>query len=131
MSTPYDALPQLPSFTLTSKAVTDGQPLANDQVSGIMGAGGSDVSPDLAWSGFPEETRSFAVTMYVSLYGKHPFTFTNLPNDVQVLQFERLNLAAGDELRFGVMKGGTMYRGLTKKDPYRVADPVAWMANLS
>ncbi len=31
----------------------------------------------------------------------------------------------------GVMKGGTMYRGLTKKDPYRVADPVAWMANLS
>jgi Raf kinase inhibitor-like YbhB/YbcL family protein len=64
MSSPYDALPQLPTFTLTSKAITDGQPLGNDQVSGIMGAGGSDISPDLAWSGFPEETRSFAVTMY-------------------------------------------------------------------
>ena len=64
MSTPYDNLPQLPTFTLTSKAVTDGQPLGNDQVSGIMGARGSDVSPDLTWSGFPEETRSFAVTMY-------------------------------------------------------------------
>jgi Raf kinase inhibitor-like YbhB/YbcL family protein len=64
MATPYDALPQLPTFTLTSKAVTDGQPFGNDQVSGIMGAGGSDVSPDLTWSGFPEETRSFAVTMY-------------------------------------------------------------------
>ena len=61
---PYDFLPKLPSFTLTSESVTDGQPLANDQVSGIMGAGGSDVSPQLCWSGFPEETRSFAVTMY-------------------------------------------------------------------
>lgn len=30
-------------------------------------------------------------------------------NDVQVLQFERLNVAAGDELRFGVIKGGTKY----------------------
>ena len=29
-----------------------------------MGAGGSDVSPQLSWSGFPETTRSFAVTMY-------------------------------------------------------------------
>ena len=61
---PYDFLPKLPTFTLTSESVTDGQPLANDQVSGIMGAGGSDVSPQLSWSGFPEETRSFAVTVY-------------------------------------------------------------------
>jgi len=36
---PYEFLPKLPSFTLTSESVTDGQPLANDQVSGIMGAG--------------------------------------------------------------------------------------------
>src|SRR3978361_1341738 len=64
MSTPYDNLPKLPLFTLTSESVTDGQPLANDQVSGIMGAGGSDISPQLSWSGFPEETRSFAVTVY-------------------------------------------------------------------
>ena len=56
---PYDFLPKLPSFTLTSESVTDGQPLANDQVSGIMGAGGSDISPQLSWSGFPENTKSF------------------------------------------------------------------------
>src|SRR6202171_3483635 len=61
---PYDFLPQLPTFTLTSESVTDGQPLANDQVSGIMGAGGEDESPQLSWSGFPEGTRSFAVTVY-------------------------------------------------------------------
>lgn len=64
MSTPYDSLPKLPSFTLTSDSVTDGEQLGNDQVSGIMGAGGSDVSPQLSWSGFPAETRSFAVTVY-------------------------------------------------------------------
>ncbi|CPZ73561.1 phospholipid-binding protein%2C PBP family [Mycobacteroides abscessus] len=64
MASPYDALPQLPTFTLTSASVTDGQPLSLDQVSGIMGAGGQDVSPELSWSGFPEETQSFAVTVY-------------------------------------------------------------------
>jgi Raf kinase inhibitor-like YbhB/YbcL family protein len=61
---PYEFLPELPSFTLSSNTITDGQKLGNDQVSGIMGAGGNDVSPHLTWSGFPEETRSFAVTMY-------------------------------------------------------------------
>lgn len=61
---PYDFLPKLPVFTLTSTDIKDGQPLRNAQVSGIMGAGGEDVSPQLSWSGFPEETRSFAVTVY-------------------------------------------------------------------
>ena len=61
---PYASLPKLPTFTLTSQSVTDGQPLAKPQVSGIMGAGGEDVSPQLSWSGFPDGTRSFAVTVY-------------------------------------------------------------------
>lgn len=64
MPSPYDALPPLPTFTLTSESVADGQPLANAQVSGIFGAGGQDESPELSWSGFPEETQSFAVTVY-------------------------------------------------------------------
>lgn len=61
---PYDFLPKLPTFTLTSDDISDGRPLKNQQVSGIMGAGGEDASPQLSWSGFPEETRSFAVTVY-------------------------------------------------------------------
>lgn len=63
---PYDDLPQLPGFTLTSQDVTDGGALAAPQVSGIMGAGGEDVSPQLSWSGFPAETKSFAVTVFDS-----------------------------------------------------------------
>ncbi|MFT4199392.1 YbhB/YbcL family Raf kinase inhibitor-like protein [Gordonia sp. (in: high G+C Gram-positive bacteria)] len=61
---PYAALPQLPGFSLTSTDLADGAALAPAQVSGIMGAGGQDVSPQLSWSGFPETTRSFAVTVY-------------------------------------------------------------------
>ena len=61
---PYDELPAVPSFAVTSTDVADGQELPTPQVSGVMGAGGEDKSPHLEWSGFPEGTRSFAVTVY-------------------------------------------------------------------
>jgi len=47
----------VPSFTLTSDDFADGQPLPPAQT-----ALGGSVSPSLAWSGFPEGTKSFLVT---------------------------------------------------------------------
>src|SRR5690242_15851165 len=64
MASPYDIIGVVPSFALTSTDIADGERLARGQVSGIMGAGGSDTSPQLSWSGFPTETKSFAVTVY-------------------------------------------------------------------
>ena len=61
---PYDALPKVATFTLTSTDIRDGETLPTPQVSGIFGAGGSDTSPQLSWSGFPAGTKSFAVTVY-------------------------------------------------------------------
>jgi Raf kinase inhibitor-like YbhB/YbcL family protein len=61
---PYDFLPQVPTFEVTSTDIGHGKELARPHVSGIMGAGGEDASPQLSWSGFPAETKSFAVTVF-------------------------------------------------------------------
>ena len=56
---PYDLLPQVPSFTVTSYDVTDGQPIKADQV-----AAEGNTSPQLSLSGAPEGTESFTVTCF-------------------------------------------------------------------
>jgi Raf kinase inhibitor-like YbhB/YbcL family protein len=61
---PYDFLPQVPSFSVTSTDCTHGEVMPMPHVSGAMGAGGEDVSPQLSWSGFPEGTQGFAVTCF-------------------------------------------------------------------
>lgn len=62
---PYTFLPEVPTFHVTSTDIVDGKTLDVPQASGAFGVpGGADRSPQLSWSGFPVETKSFVVTVY-------------------------------------------------------------------
>lgn len=56
---PYDLLPPVASFTVTSTDVSDGRPLRPDQV-----ASAGNTSPQLSGSGAPEGTASYVVTCF-------------------------------------------------------------------
>ncbi len=56
---PYPLLPAAASFTVTSEDVSDGAPLKDDQVAAL-----GNTSPQLAWAGAPEGTRSYVVTCF-------------------------------------------------------------------
>ncbi|MGN6315597.1 YbhB/YbcL family Raf kinase inhibitor-like protein [Trinickia sp.] len=52
------------TFTLTSPEFTDQGELSKAHEYNDFGGNGANRSPELAWSGAPEGTRSFAVTLY-------------------------------------------------------------------
>ena len=56
---PLERFGAVPSFTVTSEDVADGHPIG-----ALHRASGGDTSPQLRWSGAPEGTKSYAVTIH-------------------------------------------------------------------
>ncbi|MGX5657586.1 YbhB/YbcL family Raf kinase inhibitor-like protein [Geodermatophilus nigrescens] len=106
---PYDFLPPVPSFTVTSADLTDGEVMPMPHVSGVMGAGGEDRSPQLSWSGAPEGTRGYAVTVYdpdaPTGSGFWHWVVTGIPGSVT-----ELPSGAGDQEGSGLPGGARQLR---------------------
>jgi Raf kinase inhibitor-like YbhB/YbcL family protein len=56
---PYTLLPAVGTFTVTSADIADGERLA-----GEFSLAGGNISPQLSWSGFPEDAAGFVVTVF-------------------------------------------------------------------
>ncbi|MDN5717880.1 MAG: YbhB/YbcL family Raf kinase inhibitor-like protein [Janibacter sp.] len=61
---PYDLLPDTAPFEVTSESFADGEALSDAQVFDDWGFAGGNRSPQLAWTGAPEGTRSFAISCF-------------------------------------------------------------------
>ena len=110
LNDPFATHPEVPSFTVTSTTLNDGDTLGIDQMSGIFGVpGGKDRSPQLSWSGAPAETQGYAVTIYdpdaPTGSGFWHWAVATLPADVT-----ELPEGAGDDDGSGLPPGAIQYR---------------------
>ncbi|GCE02383.1 phospholipid-binding protein [Embleya hyalina] len=102
---PFSRLSEAAPFTVTSTSVADGDPWAPAQLSGMFGMpGGKDLSPHLSWSGAPEGTKSFAVTIHdpdaPTGSGFWHWAVADIPADVT-----ELAEGAGDDTGSGLPEG--------------------------
>jgi hypothetical protein len=121
---PYERLPKVASFEVTSEDVRDGEKLSLPHVSGIFGAGGEDISPQLSWRGFPDGTKSFVVTVYdpdaPTASGFWHWAVVDIPADRTTLP-----RGAGDETGSGLPKGTFQLRNDGGQARYIGAAPPA------
>ncbi|WP_339307523.1 YbhB/YbcL family Raf kinase inhibitor-like protein [Paenibacillus sp. FSL R5-0519] len=94
---PFYRMPQVADFDVKSSDIGNDRVLKGEQMSAIFGVeGGKDISPELTWSGAPEGTKSFAVTMYdpdaPTGSGFWHWAVVNIPADVTSIP-----TSAGDE----------------------------------
>ena len=61
---PYDHMPEVPSFEVRSDDVAHDEMMGENHVFDDWAMTGGNISPSLSWSGFPAETKSFAVTSF-------------------------------------------------------------------
>ena len=92
------------TFTLTSTDITDGATLPDAQVQAK-----GDTSPHLAWSGAPDGTKSYAVTVYdpdaPTGSGFWHWTVANIPADATELMIGAGS--SGGDLPKGAIQGRT------------------------
>jgi len=96
--------PEVASFEVSSHDIADGATLANAQVANFMGYDGDNLSPHLSWSGFPSETKSFAITVHdpdaPTGSGFWHWVAVNIPTNVT----ELATGASSDSLPSGVLQ---------------------------